>query len=583
MTVPLVAEDLPNSWMDVTMKPESLSSFRVWPNTHSSRRNRISTRGLHLFKEMHFFILHQLVSVGDAGVDVSECNLGEVIFAGNLFWFYPGGQEVKYLPNHYSVAFYARFSMADVGVYGDAVKQIFHNKTNTIDTVKSQDYLRIILVAAASSSPAVMEIALWNKALLKEGLSFVVLPGDEIRIGQFLQNDNSGHLSGSEGKAGSPLGEGENGRCLYFSLTMEIFTDSLSVASLSVSSYIKRLEDFEDSLGKIFIGREGKLGSSPIEKNKPEKNRTSSFPDFKASGVVFPARYLRILKKGSPDVDTHGLSYSYLKLGYSKALTVEAENLSNLIKGDLGRIIKKEQGDWLIAFLTGRGWNHAATLLGKEIALKHNLRSVVILPNEDPLSKVYLADVDYSSIKTREQRLGKIYNRFVLGKDQAAEGKNVILIEDSLMTGATIEVLTSLLKKNGALNIYPYVLIKFIGWSDAGFEDEINRKSFKEHGIESLVKVFNDPESPRTKRLIRYSLALSGKELYRLTNRLKPEALLYLYLSAIKHFPLKMPDYLNLLIKRWQEGCPLSKQDGLLKITRINASHSVEKKKEILK
>ena len=331
----------------------------------------------------------------------------------------------------------------------------------------------------------------------------------------------------------------------------------------------------------IFAGYEHLLyyrGANEILREYIELSRSNSSPV-----LINPTRYLRMLEKGSPGVDTHGLNYSYLKLGYSKAVKEEAENLSNLIKRDLGHIIKKDPDDWLIVFLTGKGWNHAATLLGKEIALKHNLRSVVILPNEDPLSKVYLADVDYSSIKTREQRLGKIYNRFVLGRDQAVKGKNVILIEDSLMTGATIEVLTSLLKKNGALNIYPYVLIKFIGWSDAGFEDEINRKSFKEHGIESLVKVFNDPESPRIKRLIRYSLALSEKELYLLTNRLKPEALLYLYLSAIKLFPIKMPDYLNLLMKRWQGGYPISRHDRLLEMAEINAPHSIGEKEVNIK
>ena len=39
--------------------------------------------------------------------------------------------------------------------------------------------------------------------------------------------------------------------------------------------------------------------------------------------------------------------------------------------------------------------------------LKHNLPSMVILPNVDPLSKVYLYDVDYSSDKNKERGLGK--------------------------------------------------------------------------------------------------------------------------------------------------------------------------------
>ncbi|OGX44807.1 MAG: hypothetical protein A2216_04915 [Omnitrophica WOR_2 bacterium RIFOXYA2_FULL_45_12] len=144
ITVPLVAEALPNSWIVMTAKPEFLSSFTVLPNTHSSRRNRILTRGFHFFKEVDLFILHQLVGVSNTGADIGNGNLGKVILAGNLLWFYASGQEVKYLPNHDSVAFYAGFSMADVGAYGDVIKQIFHNKTITIDTAKSQDYLRVV-------------------------------------------------------------------------------------------------------------------------------------------------------------------------------------------------------------------------------------------------------------------------------------------------------------------------------------------------------------------------------------------------------------------------------------------------------
>ena len=69
---------------------------------------------------------------------------------------------------------------------GDAVKQIFIiNKYHRYR--KKSRLFKNYLGAAASSNPAVMEIALWNKALLKEGPSFVVLPGDEIRIGQFYK------------------------------------------------------------------------------------------------------------------------------------------------------------------------------------------------------------------------------------------------------------------------------------------------------------------------------------------------------------------------------------------------------------
>jgi len=73
--------------------------------------------------------LHQLVGVSDAGVYIFERYLGEIVIANNFLRLNSRGKQIQYLPHHYSMAPYAGFPMAYIGIYRNMFKQILHNRT----------------------------------------------------------------------------------------------------------------------------------------------------------------------------------------------------------------------------------------------------------------------------------------------------------------------------------------------------------------------------------------------------------------------------------------------------------------------
>ncbi|MDP2939150.1 MAG: hypothetical protein Q8O13_03595, partial [Candidatus Omnitrophota bacterium] len=134
MTVPLVTEILPNSCKVIIENPFSLSNFAVLPNTHSSISNFILA-GLYFLKEMYLFIFNQLIGIGNAGIDIFQGYLGKVIFVDNLFELNASGEQIQYLPHHYTMPFYAGLAMAYIWIYRNTLKQIFHNFTSKIKNI----------------------------------------------------------------------------------------------------------------------------------------------------------------------------------------------------------------------------------------------------------------------------------------------------------------------------------------------------------------------------------------------------------------------------------------------------------------
>jgi len=61
-------------------------------------------------------------------------------------------------------------------------------------------------------------------------------------------------------------------------------------------------------------------------------------------------------------------------------------------------------------------------------------------------------------IKNRSRRLKNIKDSFIIKNINEIKGQNIIVIDDVTTTGGTINEIISLLKKNGAKNVYGYAI-----------------------------------------------------------------------------------------------------------------------------
>lgn len=99
--------------------------------------------------------------------------------------------------------------------------------------------------------------------------------------------------------------------------------------------------------------------------------------------------------------------------------------------------------------LASRGFNQAE-LLAREVAERLNLSCQLLLArSKDTTSQVYL---------TREQRLGNVRGAFVAKGD--VENKRILLIDDVITTGATLEECARALKQARARQVWALVVAR---------------------------------------------------------------------------------------------------------------------------
>lgn len=99
-----------------------------------------------------------------------------------------------------------------------------------------------------------------------------------------------------------------------------------------------------------------------------------------------------------------------------------------------------------------RGFNQAE-LLAYEVTRMLNIPTVKALEK----NQYTRAQVD---TRTRRERLINIKGSFICSNDSAVRGKNIIIVDDVLTTGATIREVARVLKKSGAANISAIVLAR---------------------------------------------------------------------------------------------------------------------------
>lgn len=101
--------------------------------------------------------------------------------------------------------------------------------------------------------------------------------------------------------------------------------------------------------------------------------------------------------------------------------------------------------------LSERGFNQCE-YVAKELAFRNNFKVV------DTLKKV--KEVKTQKTLSKEERFGNLYGAFQVRDRKLTEGRNFILIDDVITTGATLAEGIRVLKENGAVEIKILTLAK---------------------------------------------------------------------------------------------------------------------------
>jgi len=133
------------------------------------------------------------------------------------------------------------------------------------------------------------------------------------------------------------------------------------------------------------------------------------------------------------------------------------------LSGILTKVLRKKRfwdNDWILVPVPlhkrrerWRGFNQTE-LIAKEIGLRLNL--------EVNNNNLYRTRYTYPQVKlTRQQRLKNIVNAFQVKNNFSSDGcKKVILLDDVMTTGATLQECAKVLKESGASKVWAVVLAR---------------------------------------------------------------------------------------------------------------------------
>ena len=248
------------------------------------------------------------------------------------------------------------------------------------------------------------------------------------------------------------------------------------------------------------------------------------------------------IKEGSSAEDILGIELSKIKIGNKANLEKNAVAIAKRIKdqkdGPSSDIIQ----NWAIASLGGEGIPNAGKLLGNEVALQLALPHLRIVKNDS----VDLKYRQYSQIPQSTQRAAAIAGRLMIANPEEMKGKNIIFVDDVLMSGTMVKNAVDFLYKHGANRVFVYVVASLESDSN-DFEGRINKKAPELIGEDVLIPVLNGDTSYYTTRLLDYSFQYTKRNFPDFIQKLTPHARLNLYLFSLHYYLEHAPDELDYL------------------------------------
>ncbi|MDP3732380.1 MAG: phosphoribosyltransferase family protein, partial [Candidatus Omnitrophota bacterium] len=280
-----------------------------------------------------------------------------------------------------------------------------------------------------------------------------------------------------------------------------------------------------------------KIVSTPKTSSNLSKNRTLRGQEYK---------FLYEIRENPEKFGALSLAYSQLKFGRTVETREFSSQLAEAISADMGNELDRNREDWIVVSPGGYGVPNAAYNLAKNVAgqlsLPHISLAAPITKNRDLQNK--LASV----ARGKDWRL-LVHNRKGMKENFSLNGKKVIFIDDSILSGTILDSDSDYLLKAGVVRLQPYILAKLIPKENRNFERVVDLQILKRIGPRALVSIFNDPESIYTTRLVYYTFQLDDREFNRLIDLLTPTARLNLYLYSIEYFDAKSPAKIYRLIK----------------------------------
>jgi predicted amidophosphoribosyltransferase len=197
-----------------------------------------------------------------------------------------------------------------------------------------------------------------------------------------------------------------------------------------------------------------------------------------------------ILGGSDDEIDQFISLYSMYKFGSRDAIAYFARELVKKIVKSIGSHIETHRSDWVVVTSQFNNMPSASHSVSIEVA------KLLCLPFITPQVKQKDAqDVSYASLTQKEQRLvsRRSVGVFLDKRDaQLVKGKKVLLIDDLINSGATVDNLVDILKKDyevSHINIFVIVRLKS---NDLSLESKMNTHMLRTNQVDAIVSILSD-------------------------------------------------------------------------------------------
>lgn len=234
-----------------------------------------------------------------------------------------------------------------------------------------------------------------------------------------------------------------------------------------------------------------------------------------------------VLRESSNEEETQRLKYSYMKLGRQEELDNYAELFVQKLKEELGEDLK----NWMIITPGQKRLPNAIYQIADRVAKILKLDKSRLEIEVD-----YLSRKMHSALGSKDERKKMVDGKLSHAPKINFADKRVIFLDDSYISGSTMDAAVDYLLKEGALEVKPFVLFKMISEKDDSFEKFVNRTALRLDGLDSIIQLFNDRRSIYSRRLLYYAYDLKEENFKELLNKLVPIAKLKFYYFSLAFF-----------------------------------------------
>jgi hypothetical protein len=291
------------------------------------------------------------------------------------------------------------------------------------------------------------------------------------------------------------------------------------------------------------MNRTNRSFDGPPSQTEPEKSLSFAGPTWTQGGITITAvrPTLDVTSLGS-QIDLAS-AYTKLKLGHYGEITRAASDVVRALPSQMCHGIARNPKEWCVLSTgthQGFGLPSAALIIARECSTRLQIPHITYTLAGSDRSRV--SSTRYEDLPTKEERISVLQQEISKADLSQLLGMNVVLCDDSIVSGTFIELVTACAKQHGAKEVFPFVLHRFDGHGNHSFEQRVNASGFIHNPIPIFTALLADRQTSMTTRLIAYCLSLPAERLRTILTTIPEHGLLNILAAGLVFYGTNLPE-----------------------------------------